>query len=310
MREKIYNSVEQLVGNTPLFECVRTAEEKKLSARIFLKLEMFNPTGSAKDRAALFMLRDAEKNGLLKPGSVIIEPTSGNTGIGLALFGNMKGYRVIIVMPENMSAERRMMMAAYGAEVVLSPASEGMAGSIKKAEELAAKLPGSFIPGQFENPANALAHRETTGPEIWNDCDGEIDIFVAAVGTGGTISGTGEYLKSRNRDLKIVAVEPASSPVLSGGKAGPHNISGIGAGFIPKALNTEIYDEIMTITDGEAKEAAVFLTMTEGIFAGISSGAAFSAALKLAGRRENAGKRIVAVLPDTGMRYLSTGLFS
>ncbi len=308
--QKVFNTIEQLVGNTPLYECVRTGKIKKLSARIFLKLEMFNPTGSAKDRAALFMLEEAEKKGLLKPGTVVIEPTSGNTGIGLALFGALRGYRVIIVMPENMSAERRLMMSAYGAEVVLTPASEGMSGAVAKAEELSAGFPCSFIPGQFKNPDNALAHRKTTGPEIWEASDGKVDIFVASVGTGGTLTGAGEFLKSKNKALKIVAVEPASSPVLSGGKPGPHCISGIGAGFVPDVLNTKIYDEVIAVTDEEAKKNTRFLAATEGILAGVSSGAVFSAVLELASRKENAGKNIAAVLPDTGMRYLSTGLFS
>ncbi|MBP3294411.1 MAG: cysteine synthase A, partial [Clostridia bacterium] len=286
--------------------------EKKfgLNARLLAKLESFNPAGSAKDRVAYEMIRDAEERGQLKPGSVIIEPTSGNTGIGRACVAVPRGYRVIIVMPDSMSVERQKTMAAYGAELVLTPGALGMAGAIAKAEELAKELPDSFIPDQFGNPANAAAHRKTTGPEIWRDTDGEVDIFVAGVGTGGTITGTGEYLKSMNPAIRVIAVEPASSPLLSGGKAGPHGIQGIGANFVPAVLNTEIYDEIFPVTDEAAFEAGRMLGRTEGILAGISSGAALRAAIETAKRPENEGKTIVVLLPDTGDRYLSTAMFA
>lgn len=306
----IYTSAQQLIGGTPLLELTNLEKEQNLQARVLAKLEYFNPAGSAKDRVALAMVDDAEKRGILKPGSVIIEPTSGNTGIGLAVVAAVRGYRCIIVMPDSMSAERQMLMKAYGAELVLTPGKEGMTGAIAKAEALAAELPDSFIPDQFGNPANAQAHRETTGPEIWNDTDGAVDIFVAGVGTGGTITGTGEYLKSRNPAVKVVAVEPADSPLLSGGKAGSHGLQGIGANFIPKVLNTGIYDEIMAVTTEQAYAAARILGKREGVLVGISSGAALHAALELAKREENRGKTIVALLPDTGDRYLSTALFA
>ena len=307
---KIYTSAAQLIGGTPLLELTNIEKKFGLNARLLAKLESFNPAGSAKDRVAYEMIRDAEERGRLKPGSVIIEPTSGNTGIGLACVAVPRGYRVIIVMPDSMSVERQKTMAAYGAELVLTPGALGMAGAIAKAEELAAELPDSFIPDQFGNPANAAAHRKTTGPEIWRDTDGEVDIFVAGVGTGGTITGTGEYLKSMNPAIRVIAVEPASSPLLSGGKAGPHGIQGIGANFVPAVLNTEIYDEIFPITDEAAFETGRMLGRTEGILAGISSGAALRAAIETANRPENEGKTIVVLLPDTGDRYLSTALFA
>ena len=306
---RIYDSVEQLIGQTPLLELKRIEECKKLGARIFAKLEYLNPAGSAKDRVARAMLDDAERRGILKEGSVVIEPTSGNTGIGLAAVCAARGYRAIIVMPDSMSEERKILMTAYGAELVLTEGRLGMQGAIDKAEELAASIPGGFVAGQFVNPANPEAHRSTTGPEIWDDTDGNIDIFVAGVGTGGTITGTGEYLKSKNPDIRIAAVEPAGSAVLSGGSAGSHGLQGIGAGFVPEILNTEIYDEVIRVTDEEAYEAGRLLGTREGVLAGISSGAALHAAMILAGRPENAGKNIVVLLPDTGDRYLSTPMF-
>ena len=303
----VYTSVSQLVGNTPLMEL--TAVEKKLglSAKVLAKLECFNPAGSAKDRVALSMMEDAEEKGLLKPGATIIEPTSGNTGIGLAAMAVTRGYRTIIVMPDSMSIERQKLMTAYGAELVLTPGALGMSGAIAKAEELAKEIPGSFIPDQFGNPANAKAHYKTTGPEIWKDTEGKIDFFVAGVGTGGTITGTGTYLKEQNPGVQVIAVEPAKSPLLSGGQAGPHGLQGIGANFIPKVLNTEIYDKVMPVTEEQAYEAARLLGKSEGILVGISSGAALYAALEIA--KENPGKTIVVLLPDTGDRYLSTPLF-
>ena len=306
---KIYTSVEQLIGGTPLLELTNIEKKFGLEARLLAKLESFNPAGSAKDRVAYEMIRDAEERGILKPGSVIIEPTSGNTGIGLAAVAVPRGYRVIIVMPDSMSGERQKTMKAYGAELVLTPGALGMAGAIAKAEELAAGLPDSFIPDQFGNPANAAAHRKTTCPEIWRDTDGEVDIFVAGVGTGGTITGTGEYLKSVKPDVKVIAVEPAASPLLSGGTAGPHGIQGIGANFVPAVLNTEIYDEIIPVTNEAAFETGRMLGKTEGFLAGISSGAALWAAVEVAKRPENKEKTIVVLLPDTGDRYLSTAMF-
>ena len=303
---KIYKSVSELIGKTPLLEATGTEKKEGLEARLLVKLEYLNPAGSAKDRIALKMIDEAEKKGLLTPGSVIIEPTSGNTGIGLASVAAARGYRVIITMPETMSAERRTLMAAYGAELVLTDGAKGMAGAIEKADELASEIEGAFIPGQFVNPANAKAHFETTGPEIYEDTCGEVDIFVATVGTGGTITGTGEYLKSKNPDVKVVAVEPASSAVLSGGRPGKHKIQGIGAGFVPEVLNTAVYDEIITVGDDEAYAAGRAFGKTEGVLVGISSGAALCAAIKLSKRPENKGKTIVALLPDTGDRYLST----
>ncbi|MBQ3025576.1 MAG: cysteine synthase A [Spirochaetaceae bacterium] len=306
----LYKSADELIGNTPLLELSHLEKKFNLKAKIFAKLEYFNVTGSIKDRVAKSMIIEAEKSGILKPNSVIIEPTSGNTGIGLASVGTSRGYKVIIVMPETMSKERRQLIKAYGAELVLTDGSKGMNGAIEKAEELAKEIPNSFIAGQFTNPANPAIHRDTTGPEIWKDTEGKIDILVAGVGTGGTITGIGEFLKSKNPKIKIVAVEPASSPVLSKGIAGSHKIQGIGAGFIPKVLNTKIYDEIIPINDEDAFETGRLLGQTEGILIGISSGAALSAALKLANQDENAGKNIVVILPDTGDRYLSTALFS
>ena len=306
----IYTSVEQLIGNTPLLELKRIEEAEKLEARLLAKLEYLNPAGSAKDRVALAMIQDAEDRGLLKEGSVIIEPTSGNTGIGLAAVGAARGYRAIIVMPDTMSVERQLLMTAYGAELVLTEGAKGMSGSIEKAEQLAKEIPNAFIPDQFNNPANAAAHRATTGPEIWADTDGEVDIFVAGVGTGGTITGTGEYLKAQNPNVKVVAVEPASSPLLSEGKAGPHGLQGIGANFVPSVLNTEIYDEIITVTDEDAYAAGRQLGRAEGVLVGISAGAALHAAVQVAKRPENRGKTIVALLPDTGDRYLSTPMFA
>ena len=307
---RIYTSADQLVGNTPLLELAHIEAKYSLNAKIYAKLEYFNPAGSVKDRIAKSMIADAEASGKLKPGSVIIEPTSGNTGIGLAAIAAAKGYRIIIVMPETMSVERRQLMKAYGAELVLSEGSKGMKGAIAKAEELAASIPGSFIPGQFVNPANPKAHFETTGPEIWNDTDGEVDIFVAGVGTGGTLTGVGEYLKSKKPSVKIVAVEPASSAVLSTGVAGPHKIQGIGAGFVPDVLNTSIYDEIIPVSNEDAFATGKLIGKSEGVLVGISSGAAAFAAVQLAKRPENAGKKIVVLLPDTGDRYLSTPLFA
>ena len=306
----LYKSADELIGNTPLLELSHLEKKFNLKAKIFAKLEYFNVTGSIKDRVAKSMIIEAEKSGILKPNSVIIEPTSGNTGIGLASVGTSRGYKVIIVMPETMSKERRQLIKAYGAELVLTDGSKGMNGAIEKAEELAKEIPNSFIAGQFTNPANPAIHRDTTGPEIWKDTEGKIDILVAGVGTGGTITGIGEFLKSKNPKIKIVAVEPASSPVLSKGIAGSHKIQGIGAGFIPKVLNTKIYDEIIPINDEDAFETGRLLGQTEGILIGISSGAALSAALKLANQDENAGKNIVVILPDTGDRYLSNALFS
>lgn len=304
-----YTFVSQLIGNTPILEVTRIEEELGLKARVFAKLEYFNPAGSTKDRAALYMIEDAEQREILKEGSVIIEPTSGNTGIGLCSVAASRGYRAIIVMPDSMSIERRLLMSAYGAEVVLSPGAEGMSGAIALAEKMAGEIENSFIPGQFENPANARAHYETTGPEIWEDMDGNVDIFVAGVGTGGTITGNGRYLKEQNPDIKIVAVEPKGSPVLSEGKSGPHNVQGIGAGFVPDLLDTSVYDEVFTVTEDESFEAARLLGRKEGVLAGISSGGALHAAIELAKLDENAGKNIVVILPDTGERYLSAGLF-
>lgn len=306
---KIYKNAAELVGNTPLLEVGNIEKELGLEARILVKLEYFNPAGSAKDRIALNMIEDAEAKGQLKPGAVIIEPTSGNTGIGLASLAAIKGYKVILTMPETMSVERRNILKAYGAEIVLTDGSKGMNGAIAKANELAAEYENSFIPGQFENPANPEIHRKTTGPEIWKDADGQVDIFVAGVGTGGTITGVGEYLKSQNPDVKVVAVEPATSPVLSQGKSGPHKIQGIGAGFIPKALNTDVYDEVFPVENEDAFTTGKLIAKHEGILVGISSGAALYAAIQLAKRPENKGKIIVALLPDSGDRYYSTPLF-
>ena len=306
---KIYTSVEQLIGGTPLLELGRIQQQEGLQATLLAKLEYLNPAGSAKDRVARAMVDDAEARGLLQPDSVIIEPTSGNTGIGLAVVAATRGYRAIIVMPDTMSLERRLLMSAYGAELVLTPGAEGMAGSIAKAEALAREIPHAFIPGQFDNPANAQAHRDTTGPEIWADTDGQVDIFVAGVGTGGTITGVGEYLKAQNPKVKVVAVEPASSPLLSKGVAGPHGLQGIGANFVPKVLNTAVYDEIIPVTDEDAYAAGRQIGRTEGVLVGISSGAALWAAIQVAKRPENQGKKIVVFLPDTGDRYLSTPMF-
>jgi cysteine synthase A len=307
---KIYTSADQLIGKTPLLELTHLEKELKLEARILAKLEYFNPAGSVKDRIAKAMIDDAEAKGALKPGSVIIEPTSGNTGIGLASVAAARGYRIIIVMPETMSVERRQLMKAYGAELVLTEGAKGMKGAIAKAEELAKEIPGGFIPGQFVNPANPAAHKATTGPEIWEDTDGKVDIFVAGVGTGGTITGVGEYLKSRNPNVKVVAVEPAASPVLSMGTAGAHKIQGIGAGFVPAVLDTKVYDEIIPVENEAAFAIGKKIGKTEGVLVGISSGAAVWAAVELAKRPENKGKTIVALLPDTGDRYLSTPLFA
>ena len=308
--KKIYTSAEQLIGKTPLLELCRIEKAESLEARVLAKLESFNPAGSAKDRAAKAMLDDAAARGLLGPGSVIIEPTSGNTGIGLASVAAIRGYRTIIVMPETMSEERRLLMKAYGAELVLTEGAKGMQGAIDKAEELAKEIPGSFIPGQFTNPANAAAHRASTGPEIWEDTEGGVDIFVAGVGTGGTITGVGSYLKSRNPAVQVVAVEPASSPVLSRGVPGSHGIQGIGAGFVPEVLDTSVYDEIIPVEDRDAFAAGRIMGRMEGVLVGISSGAALWAAIRLAKRPENKGKTIVALLPDTGDHYLSTQLFA
>ncbi len=307
---KVYTSAAQLIGKTPLLELTNIEKKYELKAKIIAKLEYFNPAGSVKDRIAKAMIEDAEAEGKLKPGSVIIEPTSGNTGIGLASVAAAKGYRLIITMPETMSVERRQIMSAYGAELVLTEGAKGMKGAIAKAEELAKDIPNSFIPGQFVNPANPKAHKETTGPEIFEDTDGEVDIFVAGVGTGGTITGVGEYLKSRKPEVKVVAVEPSDSPVLSKGTAGPHKIQGIGAGFVPDVLNTDVYDEIIAVANEDAFAAGKDLGRTEGVLVGISSGAALFAAIELAKRPENEGKTIVALLPDTGDRYLSTPLFN
>ena len=307
---KTYDTITDLIGSTPLLKLNRFAAVENLGAEVYAKLEYFNPAGSVKDRIAYAMITDAEKSGALKPGSVIIEPTSGNTGIGLAAVAAARGYRIIIVMPETMSVERRQLMKAYGAELVLTEGAKGMKGAIAKAQELAAQTPDSFIPGQFTNPANPSAHRATTGPEIWNDTDGTVDIFVAGVGTGGTLTGVGEYLKSQNPNVKVVAVEPAGSPVLSKGVAGAHKIQGIGAGFVPDTLNTKIYDEIITVENEDAFATGRELARKEGLLVGISSGAAVWAAAQLAKRPENQGKRIVVLLPDTGDRYLSTPMFA
>ena len=307
---KVYTSAAQLIGNTPLLELTNIEKKYDLKAKIVAKLEYFNPAGSVKDRIAKAMIEDAEAKGALKPGATIIEPTSGNTGIGLASVAAAKGYRLIITMPETMSVERRQIMKAYGAELVLTEGAKGMKGAIAKAEELSKEIENSFIPGQFVNPANPAAHKATTGPEIWEDTDGEVDIFVAGVGTGGTITGVGEYLKSKKESVKVVAVEPADSPVLSKGTAGSHKIQGIGAGFVPDVLNTGIYDEVIPVTNDDAFAAGKDLGKTEGVLVGISSGAALYAAIELAKRPENAGKTIVALLPDTGDRYLSTALFA
>lgn len=305
----IYKGTLELIGNTPLVEVINIEKKLGLEAEVLVKLEYFNPAGSVKDRVAKAMIEDAEKRGILKQGSVLIEPTSGNTGIGLASIAAVKGYRIILTMPETMSIERRNILKAYGAELVLTDGALGMQGAIDKAEELAKEIPDSFIPGQFVNPANSAVHRKTTGPEIWKDTDGKIDYFVAGVGTGGTLTGTGEYLRSQNENIRIIAVEPADSPVLSEGKGGAHKIQGIGAGFIPEVLNTEIYDEIITVESDDAFEAAKLLAKNEGVLTGISSGAALHAALLLAKRPENKGKTIVALLPDTADRYYSTPLF-
>ena len=307
---KIYTSADQLIGRTPLLELTHIEKDEGLAAKVLAKLEYFNPAGSVKDRIAKAMIDDAEASGKLKPGAVIIEPTSGNTGIGLAAVAAARGYRVIIVMPETMSVERRQLMKAYGAELVLTEGAKGMKGAIEKAEELSKEIEGAFLPGQFVNPANPKAHRETTGPEIWEDTGGAVDLFVAGVGTGGTLTGVGEYLKDKKPGVKIVAVEPSDSPVLSRGKAGAHKIQGIGAGFVPEVLNTKIYDEIIPVANEDAFAAAKRVGKAEGVLAGISSGAAVWAAVQLAKRPENAGKTIVALLPDTGERYLSTPLFA
>ena len=306
----IHTSADQLIGKTPLLELVHIEKEEGLEAKVLGKLEYFNPAGSVKDRIAKAMIDDAEQKGLLKPGSVIIEPTSGNTGIGLASVAAARGYRIIIVMPETMSVERRQLMKAYGAELVLTEGAKGMKGAIAKADELAKEIPGGFIPGQFVNPANPAVHKATTGPEIWEDTDGKVDIFVAGVGTGGTVTGIGEYLKSQNPNVKVVAVEPASSPVLSKGTAGSHKIQGIGAGFVPDVLDTKIYDEVIAVENDDAFATGKLIGKKEGVLVGISSGAAVWAAIQLAKRPENKGKTIVALLPDTGDRYLSTPLFA
>lgn len=307
---KVYKKITDLIGHTPLLELGNIENEEKLEAKIYAKLEYFNPAGSVKDRIAKAMLEDAEAKGALKPGSTIIEPTSGNTGIGLASAAAAKGYKLIIAMPETMSVERRKLMKAYGAELVLTEGAKGMKGAIAKAEELAKEIPNSFIPSQFSNPANPAAHEKTTGVEIWDDTDGTVDIFVAGVGTGGTITGTGRYLKSKNPNVKVVAVEPATSPVLSKGTAGPHKIQGIGAGFVPDTLDTKIYDEIIPVENDDAFETGRRIAKSEGVLVGISSGAALYAAIQLAKRPENKGKTIVVLLPDTGERYLSTAMFS
>lgn len=307
---KIYKSADELIGKTPLLEFTHIEKAENLEAKLIAKLEYFNPAGSVKDRIAKAMIEDAEKKGLLKPGSVIIEPTSGNTGIGLSAVAAAKGYKIIIVMPETMSVERRQLMKAYGAELVLTEGAKGMKGAIAKAEELAKQTPNSFIPGQFVNPANPKAHRDTTGPEIWEDTDGKVDIFVAGVGTGGTITGVGEFLKSKNPNIKVVAVEPATSAVLSTGVAGAHKIQGIGAGFVPDVLNTKVYDEIIPVKNEDAFATGKLIGKKEGVLVGISSGAALWAGIELAKRPENKGKNIVVLLPDTGDRYLSTALFA
>ena len=306
----IYNGVSEIIGKTPLVEVTNVEKAHNVKARVLVKIEYRNPAGSVKDRAALYMIKDAEEKGLLKEGSVIIEPTSGNTGIGLAALAAAKGYRVILTMPETMSVERRNILKAYGAEIVLTPGSEGMKGAVEKAESLAKEIDGAFIPGQFDNPANAQAHYETTGPEIWEDTDGNVEIFVAGVGTGGTITGTGRYLKEKNPDIKVVAVEPDASPVLSEGRAGAHKIQGIGANFVPSLLDTNIYDEIIRVENEDAFTASKELTKKEGILTGISSGAALHAGIELAKRPENEGKTIVVLLPDSGDRYYSTPLFT
>lgn len=308
--EKIYRSELELIGGTPLMEVQKIEKELALPARVLVKLEYFNPTGSVKDRIAKAMIEDAEEKGKLKPGATIIEPTSGNTGIGLAAIAAAKGYRLILTMPETMSVERRNILKAYGAEIVLTDGTKGMKGAIEKANELAKEIPGSLIPGQFDNPANPETHRRTTGPEIWNDTDGNVDIFVAGVGTGGTLTGTGEYLKSKNPAVQVVAVEPETSPVLSEGKSGPHKIQGIGAGFVPAVLDTKLYDEVLRVSNEDAFAESRLLTRTEGILTGISSGAALHAAFVLAKRPENKGKTIVVILPDSGDRYYSTPLFT
>ena len=307
---KIYRSIEELIGRTPLVELSNLEKKLELKARLLAKVEALNPGGSAKDRVAKRMVEDAEKSGILKVGATIIEPTSGNTGIGLAVMAAARGYRAIIVMPDSMSMERRLLMTAFGAELVLTEGAKGMTGAIEKAEELAKEIPNSFIPGQFDNPSNPAAHYETTGPEIWEDTEGKVDIFVAGIGTGGTITGTGRYLKEQNPDVKIIGVEPASSPLLTKGEAGPHGLQGIGANFVPSILDTEIYDEVITVTEEEAYEAGRSIARTEGLLAGISAGAALHAAVEVAKRPENAGKTIVVLLPDTGDRYLSTPMFS
>ncbi len=306
---RVYTSVEELVGGTPLLELAHIGAREGLGARVLAKLEYLNPAGSAKDRAALSMIKDAEARGMLAPGSVIIEPTSGNTGIGLAVIGGLRGYRVIIVMPDSMSRERRVLMRAYGAELVLTPGAQGMRGAIAKAEELAREIPGAFIAGQFDNPANAAAHYETTGPEIWADTEGAVDVFVAGIGTGGTITGVGRYLKEKKPGVQIVGVEPAGSAVLSGGQAGPHGLQGIGAGFVPGVLDMGVVDRVMPVTEEQAYAAGRMLAKTEGVLCGISSGAALHAAMELAKMPEYAGKNIVVLLPDTGDRYLSTEMF-
>lgn len=308
--KKIYNSIEELTGKTPLLELRRISDEFKLEAKLLAKLECFNPAGSIKDRIAMAMIDDAERKGLLKKNSIIIEPTSGNTGIGLACIASARGYKTIIVMPETMSTERRQLIKAYGAEIVISEGSKGMKGAIEKANELANQYADSFIPSQFNNPANPETHRLSTGPEIWEDTERTVDILVAGVGTGGTITGVGEYLKSKNKNIKVIAVEPSASPVLSEGKSGPHTIQGIGAGFIPAVLNTEVYDEVIRITNEDAFKFGRLLCAREGVFAGISSGAALAAAVQIAHRNENTGKTIVTIFPDSGSRYLSTPLFS
>ena len=306
---KIYKGAIELVGNTPLVEVTNIEKKEQLKARLLVKLEYFNPAGSVKDRVGKAMIEDAERTGRLKPGSVIIEPTSGNTGIGLAAVSAVKGYRMILTMPDTMSVERRNILKAYGAEIVLTPGEKGMSGAIEKAEELAKEIPDSFIPGQFDNPVNPRAHMESTGPEIWQDTDGQVDIFVASVGTGGTLTGTGTYLKEKNPRIKVIAVEPSTSAVLSGGNAGPHKIQGIGAGFIPKVLDTSVYDEIITVDNEAPFATAKMLARTEGLLTGISSGAALYAGIEVARRPENEGKTIVALLPDSGDRYYSTALF-
>lgn len=306
---KIYTSMDQMIGRTPLLELCRIRQQLGLEARVLAKLEYLNPAGSVKDRAALSMIRDAEQKGLLKEGSVIVEPTSGNTGIGLAAVAAARGYRVVIVMPETMSLERRQLMRAYGAELVLTEGSKGMSGAVEKAQQLVQQIPGAFLAGQFTNPANPQAHFETTGPEIWQDTEGHVDVFVAGVGTGGTITGVGHYLKSQDPAVRVVGVEPAASPLLSKGTAGPHKIQGIGANFVPQVLDTAIYDELLAVTDQDAFAAGRLMARTEGVLVGISSGAALWAAVELAKRPENRGKTIVTLLPDTGDRYLSTGMF-